>query len=563
MKTVLTLVAAIAMILAPSCAGGGTTPIERGDSAEFWEDWTVVLGEVESPLSAVRKGHGQATGIRPIATLTGRFDSSRFRVVTIEAWLGEWRPYRSVYPSAKGQTVLLAFRDFNGSMFGCGYCTGGRTAFIRESEEPMEVLSGLGDPQIEQTVREIQLLRGHQRPYYWAAHAVVYARVKALVGPRASQQRSMIILRPIATLAGAFDAGRTPEAAAPVSLQKFGPAKGPAAGDAVLAVLQREGESFAVADAYPEFMPEIAGRRALICVVHGFSDPRVTETVIRLRDLAFHSGHARAPFSLGDHDKTAPASAEFWETCSVALVVVSDTRPGADYDVALRPAATITGRLDASRVAGLGITLPPALRAASPNYYPRVAGAHLLVVLRNVGNALVVPRGPVPFMRDSGEPVEAVKDISDAQVEATLKAIQTIRKGEKPAYWTSHAVVLAYLDSLQGAKRGGKKATALLLPIMTLAGNFDAGKTPEVTVNGDLKAVGLGAAPRVGDSLLVVLERDDETYRIADERPAYMPAVNGRRSAVCVVTGLGDRKVMETVDALKTFRKAVSLPTTK
>ena len=42
-----------------------------------------------------------------------------------------------------------------------------------------------------------------------------------------------------------------------------------------------------------------------------------------------------------------------------------------------------------------------------------------------------------------------------------------------------------------------------------------------------------------------------------------MPAVNGRHNPACIVSGLGDRKVMETVDALKTFRKAVSLPTTK
>ena len=96
-------------------------------------------------------------------------------------------------------------------------------------------------------------------------------------------------------------------------------------------------------------------------------------------------------------------------------------------------------------------------------------------------------------------------------------------------------------------------------PKITFAGNFDAGKTPEVSVDADFQGAGLKKAPAVGDVVIAVLNREGEAYRVPQERPAYMPAVGGQRAAIRVVTGLADPRVMQTVNALKAFRKAVSL----
>ena len=87
----------------------------------------------------------------------------------------------------------------------------------------------------------------------------------------------------------------------------------------------------------------------------------------------------------------------------------------------------------------------------------------------------------------------------------------------------------------------------------------DAGKTPEVSVDADFQGNGQKKAPAVGDVVIAVLNREGEAYRVPQERPAYMPAVGGQRAAIRVVTGLADPRVMQTVNALKAFRKAVSL----
>ena len=88
------------------------------------------------------------------------------------------------------------------------------------------------------------------------------------------------------TLGGELDPGKTPEVAASAGPKGFGPPRAQAVGDKVLAVFEREGTSYRVADDFPTYMPEVAGRRTPICVVNGFADPKVGKAIIELHDLA-------------------------------------------------------------------------------------------------------------------------------------------------------------------------------------------------------------------------------------------------------------------------------------
>ena len=340
----------------------------------------------------------------------------------------------------------------------------------------MEVVDGFADPQIDATLKAIQHARRHEVPDYWATHRVVFAEVMGVTGPNRAEKRSTILLRLMLTLGGELDPGKTPEVAASAGPKGFGPPRAPAVGDKVLAVLEREGTSYRVADDFPTYMPEVAGRCASICVVNGFADPKVGKAIIELHDLATRTGHETPEFGLDRPGTAAPpqtaSPAEFWETCSVALAEIISPRGGASYDVLLRPLGTLSGAFDASRIRRLPADLPLLWAGTGPHVFPRVSGRLLLMALCKGTDGYALASGKLPFMRDSRESIEVVKGFSDPQVEATLKAIQEVRNGEKPAYWSSHAVVLAEVKGVSAPKPPGNQATMVLAAQNHLRGQF-------------------------------------------------------------------------------------------
>jgi hypothetical protein len=177
--------------------------------------------------------------------------------------------------------------------------------FVRNSRSGAEEVYGFTDPQVGATLKAIQdsrkgeeehtranplpawrldrINRIHPTSGYWSTHGAIFAEVKAIASPKAGEKLKTLVLRPKLTFAGAFDAGKTPEVTVPADLGKFGPKKEPAAGDKVLIVLQREGDSYRVAQEKPAYMPETAGARAPLCVVKDFSDPKVGQLVKSLK----------------------------------------------------------------------------------------------------------------------------------------------------------------------------------------------------------------------------------------------------------------------------------------
>ena len=135
---------------------------------------------------------------------------------------GETRIYRAVYPRAKGQLVLATIcRAY--WLPRVDYVVEGQMAFIRDSREPMEVVDGFADPQIDATLKAIQHARRHEVPDYWATHRVVFAEVMGVTGPNCAEKRSTILLRLMLTLGGELDPGKTPEVAASAGPKGFGP----------------------------------------------------------------------------------------------------------------------------------------------------------------------------------------------------------------------------------------------------------------------------------------------------------------------------------------------------
>jgi hypothetical protein len=176
-------------------------------------------------------------------------------------------------------------------------------ASVRNSGEAIEVVKGFSDPQVAASLKAIQDIRlgkgvwrqppGHAAQptgdsgvaRYWATHSVAFAEVRASNKPKDKKTLPKLLLVPELTLAGTFDAGLTPEVAAPADLKKFGPAKAPATGDKVVVVMERDGDSYRIAQEEPEYMPKVGDQRSPICVVREFSDPKVEELVKSLKDL--------------------------------------------------------------------------------------------------------------------------------------------------------------------------------------------------------------------------------------------------------------------------------------
>jgi len=284
--------------------GFGAQITHFGESSEEWKVYSVVFAEVEIPPPLPWDHVEKPTmTIRPLGALSGSLDPSTFPKLTVAIdfnGFGSWGWDRRAWPK-KAQLVLIVVFERGGQQ--C-LATGTMT-YVRKSTEPMEVVDGFSDPQVDETLKAIQNVRRHPKDEmvvrspaagplsakatpsaaveYWTTRGVVLAEVKTITPPKSGAAPSTLVLRPELTFGGTFDAGETPEVIAAAAFADFRPETVPAVGDKVLVLLQRDGETYRVANELPEFMPEQRGRHASICVVKGFSDPRVRETIKALK----------------------------------------------------------------------------------------------------------------------------------------------------------------------------------------------------------------------------------------------------------------------------------------
>jgi hypothetical protein len=312
-------------VLSSSNSAPGKFIRHFGNEPYYWDRFSVVVAEVIDPQAPGEVKGLQGVVLRPLATLSGRFEAPMFGKFTSDVEYQEGASGGSE-PTAKGQIVLVVVEDVEGFYRGGGYrIPVGEFVYLRESLDPIEVVESFSDKQVEATLKAIQDVRKDEESRksqrlpspspaktadnavakYWASHGVVFAQVKAVNGLKAGESLSTVVLRPILTLAGAgaFDAGLTPEVAAVADLKKFGPGKAPAAGDKVLVVLERDGNSYRVAQEEPEYMPKVSDRRFPICIVKDFSDRKVKELVKSLKNLRKRQRDAEAKKPSGEEGK--------------------------------------------------------------------------------------------------------------------------------------------------------------------------------------------------------------------------------------------------------------------
>ncbi len=237
MKTVLVLL--IATTAAVSSGRATAKPhIEHGRRTEYWEHSSVVFAEYlgAHAWNDPRKLPGDL--LRPIGTLSGRFDASRYQEAlsvffSRDDFIGSFPP--DARAKVKGQMVLVVLDD---RVIGAGGVPFfgipvTQTAFMKRSYEAMEVVDGFSDAQVAATLKAIQNARKDETPVipardgdaqgratqgaadrYWSAHGVVFAEVNRLTALKTEEKLMTVVLRPRLTLAGTFDAGLSPEVGA-------------------------------------------------------------------------------------------------------------------------------------------------------------------------------------------------------------------------------------------------------------------------------------------------------------------------------------------------------------
>ncbi len=272
-----------------------------------------------------------------------------------------------------------------------------------------------------------------------------------------------------------------------------------------------------------------------------------------------------------------------WSFYSVVLCEV-EVPPPYPWDhvttptMKVHPLGVLSGAFDASKFAEL--TVPIDFGGFSAwgwdlRPWPKRKSQLVLAVFIEYDQERWLASGTMTYMKKSMEPLEVVDGFSDPQVDATLKAIQEVRRHPKDEevlsaatasdnrttvganqYWLTHAVIFAEVKNVNPPRSGEILSTMPLRPKLTLGGAFDVGKTPVAVAVVDFAKLGPASKPAAGNTVVVVLCRAGDKYRVATEWPEYMPEQAGHRSPICVVKDFSDPIVRTTIDRLKAKRKA-------
>ena len=267
---------------------------------------------------------------------------------------------------------------------------------------------------------------------YWKKQSLILARV---VRSGLSDEVSEFALRPLGTLSGNFDVSRSAEIIVRVWLKDFGFEISPRTGELLLAVVVNT-RGAQIADARPRtvgvarfigvkgaiYMP-LAG--ASIAVVNGLSDPKFRDTLSSVQRLRLTP------------NIQAGKGAEYWREHSLIFGEVQYYLPreAGRMPVArilLRPFATLSGSFDAGSFPIFSVEWNSAMRDEIVERQPRGGDKVLVVVQRNARSPLEwdSPDGRSAYMPGNHESFHIVKGLGDPEVEATLKAVQVLRKAD-------------------------------------------------------------------------------------------------------------------------------------
>jgi hypothetical protein len=417
---------------------------------------------------------------------------------------------------------------------------------------------------------------------YWTDNCVVIARI---VEVRTSAQQfsdNAVVIRPLGTLSGRFDAGKNLR----INVKGSFPVTRLHNGDTTLISLLNPRVSrpeAAIAEPYliddPPFpyMPEEYDAAEIIT---GFSDPKVQDTLSRIQKLR------RKP-TVNQGEGLA-----YWRCHSVVYAKVG----GASRQVNRLQCYTffvlgsLSGGYDAGKTSKISIVLDDdtTLRMLDERVRQIHAGdTVLLLCAEDASNGhWYIPEERAAFMPFTHDPIIHVstggefvfypnKGVGET-IDGALREIRKRRVGQETRapgrehaaplataiaytdaagqYWENHSLV--YADVAGVTEQSGQSYVFELRPKLVLSGAFDAGKTPKVSASASMKTLGQNfKPPSAGSKVLVLLLRIGDSYSVSPEHPDFMPSSH---APICTVNSLDDPKVPDALEAVQKLRHAAA-----
>jgi hypothetical protein len=243
------------------------------------------------------------------------------------------------------------------------------------------------------------------------------------------------------------------------------------------------------------------------------------------------------------------------------------------YQCRLKPIAVLTGTFDAAQRSEVSIAFALGFPLSDLEEHPQTGAKVVVWIQRNIDGFYGL-RGRKPFFfpaKNEWRPgMIEVKGLADPEVavvveqlckrrdvetkkesppsEPFVRKIEPIdvNKERDPEYWKNAAVIYAEVVELQP---GSKRA---LKPIAVATGNFDAALQGEFTPTNAAEQ-GVGGLPPTGTKVLVVVERQEGTYRIPQRAAAISPK-DALGPALIELTDFDDPKLRPSLDRLSDIR---------
>lgn len=266
---------------------------EKGQSAGFWDDYSVIVAQVTEGFE--KDGRYDVIGLRPIATLAGRFDCGATALVKSRVFVAATVSAIKELPQ-RGSLVLAVLVNLSAEESDRpGYHTpSDYELYMPTPYAGLCVLNGLRDHRIDDTlsatqkahklsdVKQPRPTRRRRTPDpapkgFWANHALIYSQVGEPEGSDSHISAAKLKLIPKVSLAGAFDPSGVPTVVVPVDRKVAAMQPLPGNGTHALVLLTKSDGSYSISADPADFMPGEA--HSPICAVWDLSDIRVSDTL--------------------------------------------------------------------------------------------------------------------------------------------------------------------------------------------------------------------------------------------------------------------------------------------
>ena len=178
-------VVAIFAVLLPTANAAVDIP-DAGEGAAYWWKNSLVFAKVISIAPGVSNRPGLPILVRPLGTLSGRFDSGTIRELrTFAIRVDFFDDDRKAGLPRVGDNLLLVIANDSASVG--HYRPGHLAAYMPgQSNQPNRIISGFSDPEVALTLRTVQALRKHDDlPGYPTWRDLLRGYDEGLVGPEA------------------------------------------------------------------------------------------------------------------------------------------------------------------------------------------------------------------------------------------------------------------------------------------------------------------------------------------------------------------------------------------